>query len=377
MSARRPLVRVVALLAIVATGLLVTQSLGCGGRASGAIGVALPLDGPLAEWGLEARAGIELALSRAPAPAPAVLWADSRGTPDGAMAAMESLVEQGASLVIGPFTTDEALSAGTLARSLGVPLIVPAATGAGVTEPDGWAVRLCYEDEAAGRALAEWAATDGKLQRLALVIDLESAYSLGLAEAFRHDYVPLGGRIVGEVAYRGGRDDRATVLTQVAALDVQGALVAGYAPDIAVMLQSAQSPRLQQLVLLGGDGWSGSGLRQALVGRVAGAYHTRHFDPSGESPQVADFTAAYRALHQQDPTDAAALGYDAALAALAVFDASLDGAALLARLRALTGLPGVTGTLTVGPSGDAEAKPVVLVRVDREPGPQVVRRHPR
>jgi branched-chain amino acid transport system substrate-binding protein len=366
--------RVAVLAAFVATALLGLHALGCGGRAAGAIGVALPLEGPLAEWGLEARTGIELALSRAPAPVPRVLWENSGGTPDGAMAAMEKLVEQGASLVIGPFTTDEVLSAGTLARSLGVPLIVPAATGADVTEPDGWAVRLCYQDAEAGRALAEWAATDGKLQRLALVIDLASAYSLGLAEAFRQNYVPLGGRIVGEVAYRSGRDDRAQVLDQVAALDVQGALIAGYAPDIVVMLQSAQTDRLHELVLLGGDGWSGSGLRQALVGRVAGAYHTRHFDPSSQEPQVTEFIAAYRALHQQDPPDAAALGYDAALAALSVFDPGLDGAALLARLRALHGLPGVTGALTIGGTGSAQDKPVVLVRIDREPGPQVVRR---
>jgi branched-chain amino acid transport system substrate-binding protein len=374
MSRRRAL----AIAAVLAGVLPVLETSGCGGQPAGAIGVALPLTGPLAEWGLEARAGVELALASAPAPAPRMLWEDTGGTPDGATGALERLADQGASLVIGPFTTDEAVSAGTLARSLGVPLVVPAATGAGVTEPGGWAVRLCYEDADAGRALAEWAASDAKLQRLALVIDLESAYSLGLAEAFRHAYVRLGGRILGEVAYRGGSDDRLDVLERVAQLDVQGALLAGYAPDIVVMLQSAQSEwvsrRLSELVLLGGDGWGGAGLREALVGRVAGAYHTRHFDPSAQEPQVQEFVASWRDRQHDDPSDAAALGHDAALAALAVFDPGLDGASLLARLRALRELPGVTGMLSVGAAGSALRKPVVLVRIDREPGIQVVRR---
>ena len=357
--------------AVLALGAL--HAFGCGEPPGGAVGVALPLAGPLAEWGQDARRGIELALARSPAP-PRVLWEDTGGTPDGAMAAMERLAEQGATLVIGPFTTDEAIAAGTLARSLGVPLIVPAATGSGVSEPGGWAVRLCYEDAEAGRALAEWAASDARLQRVALVIDLDSAYSLGLAEAFRHAFVRLGGRVAGEVAYRGGGDDRAGVLDRLAALDVQGALVAGYAPDIVAVLDAAPDARLSGLVLLGGDGWNGAGLREALAGRVAGAYHTRHFDPSTEQPEAAEFTADYREQHAQEPTDAAALGHDAAAVALSVFDAGLDGAALRERLRTLRDQPGVTGTLSIGASGSALHKPVVLVRLDREPRAEVVGR---
>jgi len=369
--------RLALLAAAMAGGLVVAQAAGCGGRPPGAIGVALPLAGPLSEWGREARAGLELAFARGSQPAPRVVWEDTGGTPDGAMAAVERLVDQGATLVVGPFTTDEAIAAGTLARSLGVPLVVPAATGAGVAEPGGWTVRLSYEDAEAARALAEWAASDARLQRLAVVIDLESAYSLGLAEAFRHAYVRLGGRVVGEVAYRGGRDDRAQVLAQVAALDVQGALLAGYAPDIVAMLEAPVSDevrdKLSRLVLLGGDGWNGAGLREAVAGRVAGAYHTRHFDPSATEPQVAEFIADWRALYASDPGDAAALGYDAGLAARSVFDPALDGAALLERLRALHDLAGVTGPITIGAAGSALRKPVVLVRLDGA-GAQVVAR---
>ncbi|HZJ72566.1 MAG TPA: ABC transporter substrate-binding protein, partial [Planctomycetota bacterium] len=149
--------RLALLAAAMAGGLVVAQAAGCGGRPPGAIGVALPLAGPLSEWGREARAGLELAFARGSQPAPRVVWEDTGGTPDGAMAALERLVDQGATLVVGPFTTDEAIAAGTLARSLGVPLVVPAATGAGVAEPHG----------PAARALAEWAASDARLQRLA------------------------------------------------------------------------------------------------------------------------------------------------------------------------------------------------------------------
>ncbi|HZM01167.1 MAG TPA: ABC transporter substrate-binding protein, partial [Planctomycetota bacterium] len=117
-----------------------------------------------------------------------------------------------------------------------------------------------------------------------------------------------------------------------------------------------------------------AGLSALLAGRVAGAYQTRHFDPGAPRAPVAEFAEAYRSAYAREPTDAAALGYDAALAALASFEPGRDGAALLERLRALRELPGATGALSIGPSGSALGKPVVLARVDRAEGPAVLRR---
>jgi branched-chain amino acid transport system substrate-binding protein len=371
MSGRRRALLAAALLLVAGPALAPS---GCAPPGSGSIGVVVPLTGALKEWGLELQAGIRLALDEDADATRRVLWSDNGGTAIGTTAAIEHLVGQGATVIVGPLTTDNAVTAGIVARTLRVPLVVPAATGPDVTPPGSSSVRLCYEDAQAGRALARWAAAEAGLSRVAVVVDLDSAYSLGLASAFEREFRRLGLRVTGEVPYRSGGEERAGVLDAVAALDVEGALVAGYAPDIVVMLQGARSEAVAGLVLLGGDGWSGSGLRQALVGRVAAAYHTRHLDPTATDPRVTGFLAAYEARHQAPPSDAAALGYDAARVVLSIHDPLAGGAELLARLRAVQGFPGVTGTVSLDPLGSAMGKPVVLVRLDGEDGPEVIGR---
>jgi branched-chain amino acid transport system substrate-binding protein len=346
----------------------------CAPSGQGAIGVVVPLTGALKEWGLELQAGIELALEQDGDPGRRVMWSDNGGTATGTTAAIEHLVSQGASVILGPLTTDNAITAGIVARSLRVPLVVPAATGPGITTPGSSSVRICYEDNRAGRALARWAAAQAGLSRLAVVTDLESAYSIGLARAFEREFRRLGRRVVGEVTYRSGSAGRAGVLDEVAALDVEGALIAGYAPDIVVMVLGARGDSVGRLVLLGGDGFSGAGLRQALVGRVAGAYHTRHLDPMGSEPLLRAFLTDYEARHGAPPSDASALGFDAARMVLSVHDPLADGHELLLRLRAMRGFPGVTGTISLDPLGSAMSKPVVLVRVDDPAGPMVIGR---
>ncbi|MHC5211565.1 MAG: ABC transporter substrate-binding protein [Planctomycetota bacterium] len=377
MSARAPLgLGRIALLVVVLAGVATFGGAptACAPDSKGAIGIVLPLTGVLKEWGLELQAGIQLALDEDPDAARRVLWSDNGGTATGTTAAIEHLVEGGATVIIGPLTTDNAVTAGIVSRSLRVPLVVPAATGPGITPPGGSSVRICYEDGQAGRALARWAAADAGLSRLAVVVDLESAYSIGLAQAFEREFRRLGRRVVGEVPYRSGSAARAGVLDRVAALDVEGALVAGYAPDIVVMVQGARSEAVGGLTLLGGDGWSGAGLRQALSGRVAGAYHTRHLDPTANEPLVGSFLSTYEARHEAPPSDAAALGYDAARVVLSVHDPLASGLELVARLRAVRGFAGVTGTIALDPLGSAMGKQVVLVRIDDASGPMVIGR---
>jgi len=129
-----------------------------------------------------------------------------------------------------------------------------------------------------------------------------------------------------------------------------------------------------ELILLGGDGWNDPSLDEQLIGRLAGAYYTRHFDPGDDEPRVAAFVAAYQQRHGGVPTDAAALGYDAMRAVLTIYDPRLDGGQLHARLLGLRDLPGVTGDLNIGPLGSALRKPIVLVRAGAGPAGAFVAR---
>jgi branched-chain amino acid transport system substrate-binding protein len=365
--------------ALVLAGALCLAALaaGCGAGAApqGVVGVILPLTGQLQQWGLDMQAAVDVAWAELPAaPRPLLLSCDNGGTARGTTTAFEHVVGQGATVVIGPLTTDNAITAGIVARDMAIPCVLPAATGDEVLAGSGFSVRVCSGDAEAGRALARYAREELALERVALVVDLTSAYSLGLSESFSREFRRERGLIVDEVGYYGGDRALGGVLDQVAAMDVQGALLAGYAPDLVPMVEGARDPRVADLVLLGGDAWGGAGLPEALAGRCAGAFHTRHFNPEDSDPRVVAFRDAYRAQTGSEPSDAAALAYDAARAVLSVFDPALDGPELLARLRDITDFPGVTGVIRIDPRGAAGGKAVYLEQFHDPQRPAMVGR---
>jgi branched-chain amino acid transport system substrate-binding protein len=359
----------------IAALLLLACTAACGRGPEGQVGLLFPLSGAMAERGHEMRTAFDLALAELPEERrPGVLEADSRGSARATTMAYGELVAMGASVVLGPLTTDEVEAATLVARATRVPCVGPAATGTHAPDGDPWALRLCYSDDDAARALAGWARMTLRLERAATVVDLRSSYSLNLARAFAREFSRLNGRIVGEVTYHSGTPQVASTLDEVATLEVEVALVAGYGSDLVRMLEGSGDPRLSRLVLLGGDGWSGGGLHRACVGRVAGAYHTRHYDPASADPLVRDFQRRWLEATGQEPSDAAALTYDAARAVLQLFDAGAGGPGLRDALLGLRERPGVTGPLTLDPRGTAVRRPIHLEQVHDPAGPSIVAR---
>lgn len=347
----------------------------CSPSGSGSLGLLLPRSGPLAGRGAEMRTAVRLALEELPPERrPLLLEADSQGSARATTMAFGELAAQGAAVVLGPLTTDEVEAAALVARAVRVACVAPAATGAHPEGPDPWLLRLCYSDDAAARALAGWARLDAKLERVAVVVDLRSGYAINLARAFSREFSRLNGRIAGEVAFHSGTPGTAQALDRAAELGVDGVLLAAYGSDVRRMLDGASDARLAQLTLLGGDGWAGAGLHAACAGRVRGAYHTRHYDPSADDPLVQDFERRWRAATGEAPSDAAALAYDAARAVLSALDGRRAGPALRDALLHLDGRPGVTGPLALDPRGAAVGRPIYLEQVHEPTGPSIVAR---
>lgn len=335
----------------------------CGEREP-VVGVLLPLTSDeLAEWGTEAYDGFVLARDEFALGEPPLVQ-DTGGTVRGTIDAFEALVREGATVVIGPIGTDAAKAAGVVAKRHGVPFVSPSATGGGVVDDNPYAFRTCYDDAAAAAALASFARTHLELRRVAVVVDLDTSYSVGLATAFEEEFVRQRGEVVAEIGYWSDDPDSDTVLDRVAALkDVDGALIAGYGADVARMVRASSHPGLADLVVLGGDGWDHAGLREVLPGAVARAYHTSHFHVDDPRDGVASFVERYVAAYQVPPSDFAALMYDATRAVLTVFDPALDGPAMANRLQSLRDVEGTTGIVTIDPEGDPIDKGIVLERL--------------
>jgi hypothetical protein len=119
------------------------------------IAVLLPLTGRFSNIGIE----LEIAIKLAPASGTKWLFLDTKGEPDGAVAAVAQAVAKGAVAVLGPVGEREAIAAARAAMLAGVPIgLLAPADGA---DPASGVFRLVGSPADEGRAIAKLAHDEG------------------------------------------------------------------------------------------------------------------------------------------------------------------------------------------------------------------------
>jgi branched-chain amino acid transport system substrate-binding protein len=333
------------------------------------IGLVGALTGPEAQLGQSVRDGATLAIEQANAEGGVrgrrleLRAYDSQGQPEEAARATVRLVtEDGAVLVVGGDTSGSTLAMGPVAARAHVPLVSPTATSPRVTLEGGpYVFRVCFVDSFQGTALAKLAGDEG-FGRVAMLVDMKSDYSVGLAQEFEKRFVALGGTLAGKETYGTGDSDFRAQLTKLKGLHPDALFIPGYYADAAAIAVQARQLGLA-VQLLGGDGWDSVSELVSLGGAaVEGSQFTTHFSPDNPSPQVQSFLRAFRARFGHPPPSGAALGYDAARVGLdGLRRASAPtGPALREALAQTATFEGVTGLINLGRNRDAVKSAVVL-----------------
>jgi ABC-type branched-subunit amino acid transport system substrate-binding protein/predicted negative regulator of RcsB-dependent stress response len=156
------------------------------------IGLAIPLSGTFRRWGEAILQGIGVALPEGSGLRLAVR--DSRGEPDGAVAAVESLaLEEGAIVVIGGVTNAEADRAAATAEELQLPFI-SLSKQEGVTAAGPHVFQNMLTASAQARALVDYAMARHGMRRFALLFP-DVPYGVELANAFWDEVEVRGGEI--------------------------------------------------------------------------------------------------------------------------------------------------------------------------------------
>jgi branched-chain amino acid transport system substrate-binding protein len=290
---------------------------------------------------------------------------DSQGRPEEAASATVRLVNvDWAAFIVGGDTSSSTLAMAPVAARGEVPLVAPAATNPRVTREGGpYVFRVCFVDSFQGGALAAFAKERG-MNRVAMLTDLRSDYSVGLADAFRQRFQSLGGTVVATETYGQGDTDFRAQLTRIKGLRPDALFVPGYYGDAAAVARQARQLGLT-VPLLGGDGWDSVAELLSLGGEsLEGSEFTTHFSADNPSGSVQGFLKDFQARYGRPPESGAALAYDAARVGIAALrrTGGKGGPALRDALAATAGFPGVTGRITLGPGRDA-VKPAVVLRI--------------
>ena len=307
------------------------------------IGLVLPLSGSQgAAVGASLRNAAELALSEFPNADVTLLVKDDRGTPEGAQAAVQQALSEGAELVIGPLFAPAVQAAGQAARSAGRP-VMAFSSDSNVASRGVYLLSFPPENDV-NRVIA-YASQQGKRSFAALIPD--TAYGRVVEAAFQQAVAERGGRVV--ALERFGTDAngmRAAVSRLSQALPQADALFMPASADTLPALGQA----LQQAGFdpgrvkpLGTGVWNDAAV--AGIPAIRGGWFA--------SPDTAGFNAfagRYQQRFNAAPTRTATLAYDA-----------VSLAAALARTQ---GSQRFSEAVLTNPSGFAGADGVFRFRAD-------------
>lgn len=332
------------------------------------IGVVLPLSGALSGYGQPSQKGLDIIQAITPTlkngDTIKLIVIDDKSDKVEAANAMQRLVSSDkVDAVIGEVTSSNTLAMTKIADDSKTPLVSSTATNDRVTRNHPYVSRVCFSDSFQGVVGANLASRDLKAKTAAIVFDSSNDYSVGLAKAFRTQFLKNGGTIPIEVQAPGGSKDFKAQLASVKAKNVDMIYMPIYCTEGALIAVQSKQLGLNKPVV-GGDGLAAD---QVFfdVGKdaVNGYMTTDYYSPNAkeQTPAGETFIKAWEAKYQQ-PTHTwgamAADAYNVIVNAMNQCSDPHDRVCVNEKIRATKDFQGVTGTLTLQ-NGDAIRSAVI------------------
>jgi branched-chain amino acid transport system substrate-binding protein len=366
----------------------------CGGAAKDelVIGEYGSLTGNDATFGTSTQNGVQVALEQLVATKQGKIGGlpvrfvveDDQGRAEEAATVVQKLINQDRVIaVIGEVASSRSLAGAPICQAAQVPMISPSSTNPRVTQVGDYIFRMCFLDDFQGGVMARFTAENLKLKKVAVLKDVKSDYSVGLAQYFTDAFKGMGGTVVIEQAYSAGDQDFRAQLTAIKAKSPQAIVVPGYYTEAGLIARQARELGITA-PLIGGDGWESEQLLQIGGDALNGCYYSNHWALDYPDPKLQEFVKAYRDKFKGDPDAIGGLAYDAANVLFRSLErlaeqhpdafknlsstkaGSADRKAASKMLRDLIAgtaeYAGVTGTITLDQNRNA-SKPAVVIEI--------------
>jgi branched-chain amino acid transport system substrate-binding protein len=290
---------------------------------------------------------------------------DDQSKAEEAASAVQKLISQdNVVAVLGEVASSNSLAAAPICQGAQRPMITPSSTNEKVTQVGDYIFRMCFIDPYQGEAMANYLYKTLKLTKAAVLVDVKSDYSTGLAANFEKTFVANGGRIIGKQSYAKGDSDFRAQLTTLKGTNPDVIFVPGYYNDIGQIAIQARDLGMN-MPLAGGDGWESPKLIEIGGKALEGCFYSNHYHVDDPSPAVREFVQKYRARFGAVPDSLAALGYDSArvLADAIRRAGTTDGPKLRDAIAQTKNFSGVTGNITLGPDRNPIGKKLVVLQI--------------
>lgn len=348
------------------------------------IGVFEPMTGTDKKGASEEVRGIELAHELFPevlGKSVELVYGDNQSDVNKAEAAAASLVHAKVSAVLGSYTSTLSLLGSDVFEKASIPAIGITCTNPILTKSNPFYARVCFIDAFQGNAAAKYVFESLGQGKAIVLKEQNNDYAAAMAKQFSQKMTSLveesfSGQVeiaetsvVYTVEYEKGTRDF-TEQKEAIQRATEGMKVVFLPSDAQTAIAAMESMADMGLIFVGTDRWETDAFLNSNNPAVEGARFTTLYDAESDlTTMSAVFLDAYREKYGEDaqPTNAAALGFDAYLLALeAISQAgdSQDGALIMEKMIAIREFEGATGAITLNADGDP-IKPVVIVRVEK------------
>lgn len=236
---------------------------------------------------------------------------DNKSDNDETLAVVNRLVTQDKVLaLLGEATSGRSKIGAQIAQQNKIPMLSTSATNPDVTKVGNYIFRACFIDPFQGLVMAKFMTQNLKLKKAAILRDIKSDYSVGLADNFAEKLKAAGGEVVADVSYQEGDIDFKSQLTSLKGKNPEVIFVPGYYNEVALIAKQVKELGMTQ-VMLGGDGWASPKLHELAKTAIDGSYFSNHYSTESKDPKTVTFIKDYTAKYKETPDAMAALAYDA------------------------------------------------------------------
>ncbi len=327
------------------------------------IGVIVPETGDFDSYGKSLRKGIEIAAAEIAADPESpmtldVRYSDSASDPANAASLLEQAYKDGANVVIGGATSDEALQMAEVIDRFDRILVSPSASSPDLTGISSNFYRIFPSDLLEANKLASFAADEFEDDMRMMVLAQPDSYGEGIMSVFQQEFEKLGGTI--EDTFQLAPGDPSGIVDAVTSANPPGVLIAGYDSNVADAIRALREGRYRGMILTTSAFGTPAGIARAGDAAQGVLLTQVVFEVNSDHAHIKRFVDAYEATFSERPDIYAAHGYDALRVVLNAISGrpQLHGE-LLKGFRAVKEFPGVTGSIQFDERGDVKKFPRV------------------
>ncbi len=340
------------------------------------IAVIGPLTGGAAVYGTAVANGAQIAVNEINAKGGMQIVLDiqdDESDPEKGINAYNTVLDNGAQMILGTVTTAPCLAVSAQAFEDRVFMLTPSASSADVTAGKDNAYQVCFTDPGQGFAAANMIKAKAMGTKIGVIYNNADVYSTGIYQAFAAQCEALGLPIVATTTF--SSEDNADFSVQIAECKDAGAdlvfLPIYYTPASLILAQAKAVDYAP--VFFGGDGMDGILALEGFDKTLAeGLMLLTPFAASSPDEKTQSFVTAYKAAFGEEPNQFAADAYDgiyalyaASLNAGITADTEVEEACelLIAQFPTLQ-VDGLTGQLSWAATGEVTKTPTVYVVKD-------------